>query len=103
MACYGCGKLGQLITDCYANRGQAAGASTSRGKSFKNNKKYNKKSTNKGYNNKKYETKRRNESDHYDTGDESDVSIENRSVHNVPPQQQVELPIQYAQQVQWPH
>ena len=100
MTCYGCGKMGHLIADCFVNRGQATGVSTSRDKSFKSKKYNNKKGTNKVF--KKYENKRRNESDQYDTGDESDISIHNRSVHNDPPQQQVDLPIQYAQQVQWP-
>ena len=46
MACYGCGKLGHLIADCNVSRGQAAGASTSRGYYTKNKKQVYKRNNN---------------------------------------------------------
>ena len=83
MNCYGCGKLGHLIADCYVSRGQAGGAKTSRGNTYKNKKSYSK-TNNKNNFKKPYEKKRQQESDQYDTGNESDNSVQNRSVHQAP-------------------
>ena len=100
MACYGCGKTGHLIADCYTSKNQH-GASKSRGTYNKNKKGYSKRQ-NGGYkNNNRYEKKRQYESDQHDSGDESEASVHNRSVHIPPPTQQVELPMQYPVQQQW--
>ena len=96
MACYGCGKTGHLIADCYTTKNQR-----SQPKNTYKSKKGNSKKQSSSYKNNKYEKRRQFESDHYDSGDESEASVHNRSMHNPPPPQQVELPIQYPVQQQW--